>query len=709
MLMLTLFAHTSQGNTNKTEESNCVDCHQAQTQHWQTSDHAKAMAIATSKNVLGNFNNQTLSHYTQQATFYTKEQKYWVEIKHENTAQHYQITYVFGHYPLQQYLITTTQGKLQVLPYSWDSRKVVDGGQRWYANYDKEDIKANDRLHWLQPLQTWNGMCADCHSSGLTRNYNEENDTFDTQWQTINVSCQSCHGEISTSHQQKKQQKQIQLNANWLIKAGDKTATWQGEKRDNRFMDNCFACHSLRAPLTDGFKANKGFLNQFSPSLLMPNMYHADGQIKEEVYVYGSFLQSKMFAAGVNCLDCHNAHSMKVKVSGNVLCTQCHNAEIFDQKSHHQHAVDNEGSQCVNCHMPENTYMGVDDRRDHSFKIPKPHLSNELKTPNACIQCHEKQNNEWAAKNIEKWHGKPAQRSFNEKNYHALQQNIAISLSQHIAIINDEMLPVIQRATAIVLLGNTTSQLSNQQITTWVKSSEPLIRFAIARVGNLLPIKERATLFSELLNDEYKAIRVEAANHLLATPTINKQLLTSAFNELQMSHHTNSWRGEGRLNQSLVNLTTGNISKAMAQLKAAINIDPYFDASYINLADIYRQLNKPEQEKITYTQGLKNLPQSDLLHYSYGMHNVRNKKLTLAIKSFVKAMKLQPNNSQYIYIYLLALDSNNQTKKALAQLKLLQKKFKKNRQLIELGINFSQKLHDQQAYQYFYTLYQALH
>ena len=135
-------------------------------------------------------------------------------------------------------------------------------------------------------------------------------------------------------------------------------------------MYNCFSCHALRAPLTDGIKANKPFLEQFTPQLPAAPNYYADGQIKEDVYFYGTFLQSKMYGKGVNCLDCHDKHTMKLKVEGNGLCLQCHGGEVYNVKEHYQHNEDSTGAQCVTFYMPENRYMGADDRRDHSFKIP---------------------------------------------------------------------------------------------------------------------------------------------------------------------------------------------------------------------------------------------------------------------------------------------------------------------------------------------------
>ena len=207
----------------------------------------------------------------------------------------------------------------------------------------------------------------------------------------------------------------------WLRSFNDKTAHWQGEIRDNSFMDGCFACHSLRTPLTDGITPKKAFLDQFTPQLLTAPNYYVDGQIKAEVYVYGSYLQSKMFAAGVNCLDCHDKHTMKLKIEGNGLCLQCHGAEVYNTKAHHQHEESSKGAQCVNCHMPENRYMGVDDRRDHSFKIPRPDISLVYGTPNACTKCHTDKTAQWASDSLNKWHGQPKELNVNKRYFNGIE------------------------------------------------------------------------------------------------------------------------------------------------------------------------------------------------------------------------------------------------------------------------------------------------
>lgn len=691
-----------------TDVNNCVGCHQQAVSDWQKSDHAKAMDKATAKSVLGDFSGVKASHHSQTATFYKKGEAFHISFTEGDKTTEYQVTYTFGHYPLQQYLIETSDQRFQVFPFSWDSRPKKEGGQKWYPVYAEEDILANDRLHWKQPLQNWNGMCADCHSDGLTRQYKPDINEFDTKWDNINVGCQSCHGKMPDHSPAKKSKHGLTLNTKeqkqlgqWLLKAEDKVASWHGEPRDNSFMDNCFACHSLRTPLTDGITPNTKFLDQFSPSFLSQPLYFADGQIKEEVYVYGSFLQSKMYDAGVNCLDCHDKHSMKLKVQGNGLCLQCHTAEVYQQPKHLNHPVDTAGAQCISCHMPEKTYMGVDARRDHSFRIPRPELTDSMQVPNTCNTCHQDKSAQWASQNIKKLYGNNNPLSSNEKALLTLQHQFTLPLEQHVAIINDKSLNEIYRASAIALLPNSTQQLTDNQIKAWVNSSEPLIRLATAQIGFLLPIKERSKSYLSLLNDPLKAVRVQAATHLVELGIEHSSQLKSAFEELSTSHDVSMWRGEGGLNASMIQLNMQQVKPAIASLKHAINIDPYFPAAYVNLADIYRRSQVPDLEKSTYVAGIKANPLSGMLQYSYGLHLIRNNQKIEAIASFQKAITLEPTNVQFAYIYYIALDNVGKTQQALSQLKKHISKYHNAYQLVQLGLSYSQKLQDRAAYDFF--------
>ncbi|TLU67558.1 hypothetical protein FE810_01015 [Thalassotalea litorea] len=711
-LLFIAFSGVTLANTGAPEQ--CTNCHQQQVTAWQQSDHAKAMAKVSEQTVLGNFNGVSVQHFSQTAKFFQKQNKYFMSLNHENNVVEYEAKFVFGHFPLQQYLIEADGGRLQVFPFAWDSRNKDDGGQRWYPMYADEDIKSADRLHWQQPMQNWNGMCADCHSDGLTRNYDASKNTFSSHYDNINVGCQSCHGDMENHQSQSADPYSALVQApsvtrsnqdigQWLRMAGEDVASWQGEKRDNQFMDSCFACHSLRSPLTDGIAPGTAFLDQFSPSMLAHPLYYSDGQIKEEVYVYGSFLQSKMFKAGVNCIDCHDKHTMKIKVEGNGLCLQCHSPEKYQQTQHTGHPLDQPGGQCVDCHMSETTYMGVDDRRDHSFKIPRPDLSSRFSSPNACTKCHDDKSNSWASSELRKLHGKPKALSSDELHYRNLQHGNPITLQQHLNVINSDSLNEIHRASALRLLPGTTQSINESMAKPWIQSDEPLIRLAMAHMGFMLPADQQQGLYMNLLDDEYKAVRVAAAQQVINLGVQFSPSLANAISELFTANEQNRWRGEGGLNQSMLHIALGEYNKAQQALEQAIAADPYFDPAYVNLADLYRGLNQVDKELTTYQTGLKAVPKSAMLHYGYGMHLVRAGDKKAALQSFEKASQLDTENVQYVYVYLLSLDSVGNTREALNRLKQILAGYNNDPQLVQLGLSFSQKLQDINSYQFFMT------
>lgn len=692
-----------QVNTTKANEYNdCANCHADEVSKWHTSDHYKSMGNMDSDFIMGDFTNVTIKHHFQTARFYQSGSNYLVDLTEQGQTQTYPIQHTFGHYPLQQYLVPTDSGALQVLPFSWDSRSKDKGGQKWFPIYADEDVKKQDRLHWQQPLLNWNGMCADCHSDGLKRNYDLASNQFSTEYDHINVGCQSCHGKMNADHEKtaKAVKKQSSTTGAWQRNHGDIVAKWVGEKRDNQFMDTCFACHSLRSPLNDGIDTNKAFLDQFNPDLLSRNMYFPDGQIKEEVYVYGSFMQSKMHAAGVNCLDCHDKHTMKTKAKGNSLCLQCHNPETYQQIAHTRHDLNSDGGQCVNCHMPERTYMGVDPRRDHSFIIPRPELSINFGVPNACTNCHKDKDDQWVAATIKQWGASKNRLSKNQLQYIELQHSGFLPLADHLRLANSDDLSVIKRASVISLLPNSTNTTNEKTILNWINSSEPLIRLATAKIGYLLPESNRIIHYSKLLKDPLKSIRVAAAENLAGRNIHDMSLLRTTIQELMEVNAVNSWRGEGHVNQSILNGKLNKNNAAIISLQKAMEADPYFYPSYINLAEHYRIQKDVSKEKNILLKGLDKNPKSAALHYAHGMHLIRTNNAIDAVSSFKKAAQLEDLNVQYAYLYFLSLDNIGKTKQSLDAIKSSLLKYSNNDQLINLGLSFSKKLTDKETYQY---------
>src|SRR5262249_14108382 len=108
---------------------------------------------------------------------------------------------------------------------------------------------------------------------------------------------------------------------------GARIAHREPARSEHAELEACAPCHARRSMLGPDAAAGGAFLDAFRPTLLEPGLYEADGQIRDEVYEYGSFVQSPMYRAGVTCGDCHDPHALALRAEGNALCAQCHRSD----------------------------------------------------------------------------------------------------------------------------------------------------------------------------------------------------------------------------------------------------------------------------------------------------------------------------------------------------------------------------------------------
>ncbi|MFM7842798.1 MAG: multiheme c-type cytochrome [Planctomycetota bacterium] len=372
--------------------SSCVTCHAREAALYAGSHHDQAMDVATDESVRGDFNDATLEHHDITSRMFRRDGRFFVNTEGpDGQLADFEVKYVLGVDPLQNYMVEFDRpddmpaheiARLQVLRITWDTQ-----GKRWfYLNPpgSNERLAPDDLLNWTSVAQRWNTMCADCHSTNLQKNFDVASGIYHTTFSEIDVSCESCHGPGSL-HVQLASARSLF----WDRKLGYGLAPLKAEPNDHE-IHACAPCHARRRQLAAGTRPGDNFYDAYSHSLLEPTTYHADGQIQDEVYEFGSFTQSKMYHKNIRCSNCHDPHSAKLKHPGNQLCTSCHahSAGKYDGPSHHHHEPNSSGAQCVNCHMPETHYMDVDPRRDHSLRVPRPGMSVELGTPNACTQCH---------------------------------------------------------------------------------------------------------------------------------------------------------------------------------------------------------------------------------------------------------------------------------------------------------------------------------
>jgi len=674
----------------------CAECHPRQTDQWRGSHHALAMQQASEKSVLGNFENARFVHGGVVSRFFKRDGKYFVTTDGaDGRLADFEIKFTFGVYPLQQYLIELPGGRLQALSIAWDARTKRDGGQRWYHLYPGERIKAGDPLHWTARSQNWNYMCAACHSTHLRKNYDLANNSFTTTWSDINVACEACHGPGSAHAAWGNRPASAQAASagngllpraasarehRWVFAPNANIAHRVGASSAEDGVDVCFPCHARRRQITEPAEPGRPFLDNYAPTLLEPGAYHPDGQIDGEVYEYGSFTQSKMYRAGVVCSDCHEPHRLTLKATGNALCAQCHKPEAFDVASHHHHPAGSAGSQCIECHMPTKTYMGVDRRRDHGFRIPRPDLAVTGGTPNPCQQCHGDKTAAWAAKAIETWRGKPVTPPASFTALLAARGQRAEAAGLLAALVQDKTEPAIARATALRSLTSPAATATRASIVSGLGDEAALVRAAAVQALQHLDPRAQARLASPLLSDAVRLVRIEAARTLAGLPEalFNRDQWTAkqrATEELIAAELAAAELPESHLNLGDLYARLGRPEDAEKELKQAIRLDPRFIPARVNLADLYRSMRRETEAEALLKEAMRIEPKAAEPYHALGLLKVRQGERREALTLLAKAAALAPAVARYGYVHGVALHDAGAVGQAMSVLEQSHRRF----------------------------------
>ncbi len=677
------------------------------------------MQVANDKSVLGNFNDAKFTYAGTTSTFSRRDGKFIVNTDGPDGALHdYEIAYTFGVHPLQQYLIDFPAGRKQALSIAWDSRPKTQGGQRWFHLYPNDNVKAGDWLHWTNYSQNWNFTCAECHSTDLKKNYDPKSNTYNTTWAEINVGCEACHGPGSNHvawAQKRDDWRKFDADKGLAVALDErKGVTWisvpeRGNTRRSvprqttREIDTCARCHARGSRLTDTYVHGRSPLDTHRLVRLDDGLYWVDGQMHAEVYDWGSFLQSKMYARGVTCSDCHDPHSLKLKADGNAVCGQCHEAAKYDAPSHTHHAISTPGAACANCHMPTTTYMVVDPRHDHSMRIPRPDLSAQLGTPNACTNCHADKSAQWAADAIAKWTGKPPT-SFQHfaQALHAGSIGAPGAREALVKVIEDPTQPAIVRASAIDRLANWLSPESTDAVVHALKDMDASVRqAAVEALANTDP-GLRGRVLPALLDDPVLSVRIEAARGLVRSPDgalteAQRARFHIVLDEYMAAQKYNFDRPEGHMNIGNLAAARGDAETAVAQYRKALEIDPMFVGAYVNLADVYRATGNETDAQVILRQGLKADSRSATLHYALGLALTRQSAREVALHEFKVAVQFAPGDGRFAYVYAVALRDAGLRDEALSVLQTSLKVNPYDRDVLQGLVYFSQQAGDNAA------------
>ena len=568
----------------------CAGCHADETEAWRGSHHALAWTPPTAEHVLGDFDDARFEGAGLAARFRTApDGGFRIEVTEaDGVRRAYPVRGVAGIAPLQQYLLETEPGRLQSFDVAWDTER-----GRWFHLYPDTNLPPDDGLHWTGPYKTWNARCAECHATGFDKGYDPRARTYASTQAEIGVGCESCHGPGSR-------------HADWAEAGADPASAppsggfavdfdvprpAEGAGIASGPLAQCAGCHARREAYHPGNPpAGMAVDDAFNLALLRPGLYHADGQILDEVYVWGSFLQSKMQAKGVVCTDCHDPHQAALRLEGNDVCAQCHSPagnpefpslarKTYDDPAHHFHAAGSEGAQCVNCHMIERDYMQVDGRRDHSFRIPRPDLSRITGAPDACGDCHADRGADWAAARIAEHYPQAAARPhFGVALAHG-RGDPASAAGELAALALDGVQPGIARATALWLLENSGDAEAADRVAPLLSDPDPLVRAAAVGAQRSAAAPTMAGRLFPALRDPSRSVRQAAARALLDAPIARmpparEADLNGAMREWRASLASRPDFPETHLQMAGMALTMRNFPAAEAGFREAVRLDP---------------------------------------------------------------------------------------------------------------------------------------
>ena len=287
------------------------------------------------------------------------------------------------------------------LPAQWDVTHKV-----WRAYNVKPGTDWWTKFYGTDNMERPTGpLCDGCHAV----NYNIQTKTA-SEW---NVGCEKCHGPGGDHVKQP-----LPLNI------------WNPTRVDYvQANDTCIQCHSQGQPPIKpiqgkyydwpvGFQVGLKLADFWNLEEHQPGettfTHFADGTAHKNRMQGNDFVGSLMYARGVTCFSCHDAHGTEnnalLRKPGNDLCLDCHgpsspngpHAASIEEHTHHK--AGSTGNECVGCHMPKIQQTIADvNVRSHTFKFIPPSATETMKIPNSCNTCHTDKTVQWTKDTLKAW------------------------------------------------------------------------------------------------------------------------------------------------------------------------------------------------------------------------------------------------------------------------------------------------------------------
>jgi predicted CXXCH cytochrome family protein len=427
----------------------------------------------------------------------------------------HRVDYTLGSRRIQHYLTTLPDGRIVVLPPTWD----VERGE-WIHNLDIVNPDEATR----NPVQVWNTNCFGCHVSGQDKGYDAAQQKYQTRWQDFGTNCERCHGPGTAHAKSHASGSATAARAVPMIVPTDLPP--------GRSTAICAACHSLRDITVPGFRAGNDYFDHFTPVLEYGQTasrdpaYWADGRPRRFSNDAIGLWQSRCFLeGGATCVTCHvDPHEPNVernpqlKRTNDRLCTDCHQAIGGDPPRHTRHAAGSAGSACIACHMPRTVISLRARMPDHTIGVPAPENTARFGIPNACNECHQDEDASWAERALAQWYPAGRRRQLRDRAeaFTAARRREAGAVDRLTALLTDRRQPPLARANAAGYLRSFTDPRAEQALTTAAADEQTAVRAtAVLGLGEARFSNSVTPALVRALSDASRVVRVGAALSLM--------------------------------------------------------------------------------------------------------------------------------------------------------------------------------------------------
>lgn len=683
----------------------CEQCHDEHMKSYAWSLHDRTLSEPSGQVLAAPFGGESVKGKHVAATFTRKDGRPVIE-----SGGTLPVKYTIGVDPIQQYVVEVGAGDLRIFGAAFDNRSRAENGKKWFVS-PGNDVPPGDEAHYLERTRDYETRCASCHSTNVNVTYDWQKDVGRAKFSEIDVSCEACHGPASRHVEMAQKYSDawpphvenfgfdlplapFELRR-WTIPPDAKVAQLLGEgdapPERTEELASCGACHSHRIDLEtkEAHREKYPYADRYLVSLLSSELYFADGQAKEQAYVYGSFLQSKHAMAGVICSDCHNPHSTELRLPVVDLCTSCHAAGTYETEAHQMHPPGITPSPlCVDCHMPERVSSDGTARREHGFALPRPDLTESTGAPLSCDSCHQNKTPIWAKRRIEKFFGAERPESFAPAFAASDARDPGAPELLEKVVKNESFAPIV-RASALVRWAACARPMKSldQAVRSAAQADDPILRRAAAEASAYLAPELHHEVIGPLFTDSVGSVRFSAvASHVLKpAPPKPFQGFTEALNEAKQVVANNAFSAPMLLLLSRLLEREGDAKGATAALQATMERFPWYSPAAEHFARQLLAQKKDEDAQRFIVDALKTHPQSALLNHERGRALLKQEKTREALP-FLQASFENATPSQLLdhgYAYAVTLQALGDWAEALAVLRIVKKAFPESKKVLD--------------------------